>query len=183
MTVRHHPVIAFLVPSPFEILDLTGPVSVFERATTNGERHYSIQILSTRSSGTVETAGGMSIGNACKYSDYMGPIDTLIAIGGDGAVAQQSARTGEMVAERAPSIRRIASICTGAFILAGAGLLDGHRVATHWLWCDVLQSRYKNLKVERDPIFIKEDKFYTTAGVTAGIDLSLALVEEDLGTQ
>ena len=178
---RQHPVIAFLVASPFEILDLTGPSSVFERSTTNGERYYSIQILSTQSGGTVTTAGGMAIGNAVKYSDYAGSIDTLIAIGGDGAVAQQSSELPKWLRGRAPYIRRIASICTGAFLLAGAGLLDGRRVATHWQWCDLLQSRYKDLKVERDPIFIKEDKFYTTAGVTAGIDLSLALVEEDLG--
>jgi transcriptional regulator GlxA family with amidase domain len=156
-------------------------VSVFERGTVNGERYYSIQILSIQSGGTVTTAGGMTISNACKYSDYAGSIDTLIAIGGDGAVAEQSSELPKWLRERAPYIRRIASICTGAFLLAGAGLLDGHRVATHWLWCDLLQSRYKHLKVERDPIFIKEGKFYTTAGVTAGIDLSLALVEEDLG--
>jgi transcriptional regulator GlxA family with amidase domain len=181
MAARRHPVIAFLVPSPFEILDLTGPVSVFERATSNGERHYSLQILSIHSGGTVVTAGGMTISNASKFSDYAGPIDTLIAIGGDGAVAEQSPDLSKWLRQRAPHIRRIASICTGAFLLAGAGLLDGHRVATHWLWCDLLQSRYKDLKVERDPIFIKEGKVYTTAGVTAGIDLSLALVEEDLG--
>lgn len=181
MADRRRPVIAFLVASPFEILDLTGPSSVFERSTVNGERYYSIQILSTGSGGTIETAGGMTISNACKYSDYAGSIDTLIAIGGDGAVAPQSPELYKWLRARAPYIRRIASICTGAFILAGAGLLDGLRVATHWLWCDVLQSRYKELKVERDPIFIKEGKFYTTAGVTAGIDLSLALVEEDLG--
>jgi transcriptional regulator GlxA family with amidase domain len=123
----------------------------------------------------------MTVSNACKYSDYAGSIDTLIAIGGDGAVVQQSPELSKWLRQRAPRIRRIASICTGAFILAGAGLLDGHRVATHWLWCDLLQSRYKDLTVERDPIFIKEGKVYTTAGVTAGIDLSLALVEEDLG--
>ncbi|WP_239461985.1 GlxA family transcriptional regulator [Occallatibacter savannae] len=181
MTERHHPVIAFLVASPFEVLDLTGPSSVFERSTLNGERHYSIQILSTGSDGTVKTAGGMTIANACKFSDYSGPIDTLIAIGGDGAVVPQPPELANWLAERAPYIRRIASICTGAFILAGAGLLDGLRVATHWAWCDALQNRYKDLRVERDPIFIKEGKFYTTAGVTAGIDLSLALVEEDLG--
>jgi transcriptional regulator GlxA family with amidase domain len=155
MVERHRPVIAFLVPSPFEILDLTGPVSVFERATKNGERYYSIQILSTRSGCTVETAGGMTISNACKYSDYAGSIDTLIAIGGDGALAPQSPELHKWLQERAPYIRRIASICTGAFLLAGAGLLDGRRVATHWLWCDLLQSRYKYLQVERDTIFIK----------------------------
>ena len=178
---RHRPVIAFLVASPFEILDLTGPSSVFERATANGERYYAIQILSTQSGGTVTTAGGMAISNACKYSDYTGSIDTLIAIGGEGAVAPQSPELASWLRKRAAHTRRVTSICTGAFLLAAAGLLDGHRVVTHWQWCDLLQSRYKQLKVERDPIFIKEGKFYTTAGVTAGIDLSLALVEEDLG--
>jgi transcriptional regulator GlxA family with amidase domain len=178
---RQPPVIAFLVASPFEMLDLTGPASVFEHSTTSAGRYYSIQILSTQSGGTVKTAGGMTISNARKYSDYVGPIDTLIAIGGEGALAQQTPELFEWLRQRAPHARRVASVCTGAFILAGAGLLDGRRVVTHWGWCDLLMSRYKHLKVERDPIFIKDDKFYTTAGVTAGIDLSLFFVEEDLG--
>jgi transcriptional regulator GlxA family with amidase domain len=121
----------------------------------------------------------MTIGNACTFSDYAGSIDTLIAIGGDGADAPQE--LSKWLQDRAPHIRRIASFHTGTFLLAHAGMLDGCRVAAHWQWCDVLQSRYKQLKVECDPIFIKQGKFYTTAGVTAGIDLSLALVEEDLG--
>ena len=79
------------------------------------------------------------------------------------------------------SIRRIASICTGAFLLAAAGLLDGRRVATHWLWCEVLQAAISSSRWNVIPSSSKEDKYYTTAGVTAGIDLSLALVEEDLG--
>jgi transcriptional regulator GlxA family with amidase domain len=179
MTVRHHPVIAFVVPYPFEILDLTGPVSVFEHAAVNGERYYSIRILSTRSNGAVTTEGGMAIADTCKYSDYEGPIDTLI-VSGDPTVSPQPPELTKWVRERAAHTRRVASTWTGAFLLAGAGLLDGCRVATHWQYCDLLQSRYKNLKVERDPIYIKQGKFYTTAGVTSGIDLSLALVEEDL---
>ena len=179
--MRHHPVIVFVVPYPFEILDLTGPVSVFERAVVNGERHYSIRILSTRSNGAVTTEGGMIIADTCKYSDYVGPIDTLIVSGGVGAVTPQPPELTNWLRERAAHARRVASTCTGAFILAGAGLLDGCRVATHWQYCDLLQSRHKNLTVERDPIFIKQGKFYTTAGVTSGIDLSLTLVEEDLG--
>jgi len=83
--------------------------------------------------------------------------------------------------KRSSNIRRIASVCTGAFILAATGLIDGRRVTTHWRYLDDLIKRYKNLKVERDPIFIKDGKFYTTAGVSAGVDLALALVEEDLG--
>src|ERR1700678_3909471 len=82
---------------------------------------------------------------------------------------------------RAKRARRVASVCTGAFLLAASGLLDGRRVATHWRYCDLFLSRFKKLKVERDPIFLKDGKFYTTAGVSAGIDLALALVEEDLG--
>src|SRR5438093_1792742 len=78
-------------------------------------------------------------------------------------------------------IRIIASVWRGAFLLSALGLLDGRRVATHWRYCDLFASRFKNLQVERDPIFIKDGKFYTTAGVSAGIDLALALVEEDLG--
>ena len=179
--MRHHPVIAFVVPYPFEILDLTGPVSVFERAALHGERYYSIRILSTRSSGDVTTEGGMVIADTCKYSDYVGPIDTLIVSGGVGAVSPQPPELMNWLRERSVHTRRVASTCTGAFLLAGAGLLDGCRVATHWQYCDLLQSRHKNLTVERDPIFIKQGKFYTTAGVTSGIDLSLALVDEDLG--
>ena len=179
--MRHHPVIVFVVPYPFEILDLTGPVSVFERAVVDGERYYSIRILSTRSNGAVTTEGGMIIADTCKYSDYVGPIDTLIVSGGVGAVTPQPPELTNWLRERAAHARRVASTCTGAFILAGAGLLDGCRVATHWQYWDLLQSRHKNLTVERDPIFIKQGKFYTTAGVTSGIDLSLALVEEDLG--
>jgi transcriptional regulator GlxA family with amidase domain len=123
----------------------------------------------------------MVISDTRRYSDYLGPIDTLIVSGGVGVVAPQPPEVTEWLRGRAAYTRRVASTCTGAFLLAGAGLLDGCRVATHWQYCDLLQSRYKNLKVERDPIYIKQGKFYTTAGVTSGIDLSLALVEEDLG--
>jgi transcriptional regulator GlxA family with amidase domain len=123
----------------------------------------------------------MIIADTCKYSAYDGPIDTLIVSGGVGAVTPQPPELSNWLRVRAAHTRRVASTCTGAFLLAGAGLLDGCRVATHWQYCDLLQSRYKNLTVERDPIFIKQGKIYTTAGVTSGIDLSLALVEEDLG--
>jgi transcriptional regulator GlxA family with amidase domain len=175
------PVIAFLVPSPFELLDLTGPASVFEIPTTKGRPYYSIQILSTQAGDSISTSGGITISNVCKYSDYHGPIDTLIATGGEGAVGQQSPELLKWVRERASHTRRVASVCTGVFVVAGTGLLDGRRVATHWRYCDLLMSRYRKLKVERDPIFIKDEKFYSTAGVSAGIDLALALVEEDLG--
>src|SRR5580692_8971773 len=175
------PIIAFLVASPFELLDLTGPASVFAYATVRDRPYYSFRILSTTSGETVKSMGGIFIADTCTFSDYAGPIDTLIVVGGLGSVEHQASDVLEWLRKRAPRIRRITSVCTGAFLLAASGLLDGRRVATHWRYCDLFASRFKSLKVERDPIFMKDGKFYTTAGVSAGIDLALALVEEDLG--
>jgi transcriptional regulator GlxA family with amidase domain len=143
--------------------------------------YYSFRILSTTSGDTVKSMGAISIVDSCRFSEYTGPIDTLIVVGGIGSMEHQSAEVLEWLRKRASRIRRIASVCTGAFLLAASGLLDGRRVATHWRYCDLFASRFKKIKVERDPIFIKDGKFYTTAGVSAGIDLALALVEEDLG--
>src|SRR5260370_1483393 len=175
------PIIAFLVASPFDLLHLTGPASVFAYATVGDRPYYSFRILSTTSGETVKSMGGLVIADTCIFSDYAGPIDTLIVVGGLGSVDHQASDVLEGLRKRASRIRRIASVCTGAFLLAASGLLDGRRVATHWRYCDLFASRLKSLKVERDPIFMKDGKFYTTAGVSAGIDLALALVEEDLG--
>ncbi len=175
------PIIAFLVASPFEVLDLAGPASVFIYSMVKDKPYYSLRILSTTSGDTVKSMGGLSIGATCRFSEYADPIDTLIVVGGLGSVEHPSPELLQWLRERAPRIRRVASVCTGAFILAASGLLDGRRVATHWRHCDLFASRFEHLRVERDPIFIKDGKFYTTAGVSAGIDLALALVEEDLG--
>src|ERR1700730_13216260 len=175
------PIIAFLVASPFEVLDLAGPASVFIYSMVKDKPYYSLRILSTTSGDTVKSMGGLFLGATCRFSEYADPIDTLIVVGGLGSVEHQSPELLRWLRERASRIRRVASVCTGAFILAASGLLDGRRVATHWRYCDLFVSRFRHLKVERDPIFIKDGKFYTTAGVSAGIDLALALVEEDLG--
>ena len=175
------PVIAFLVASPFELLDLTGPAAVFAYPMVEGKPYYSFRILSTTSGDTVRSMGGLSIVETCKFSEYAGPIDTLIVVGGIGSVEDQPPEVLQWLRKRASRIRRVASVCTGAFILAASGLLDDKRVATHWRYCDLLATRFEHLKIEREPIFIKDGKFYTTAGVSAGIDLALALVEEDLG--
>jgi transcriptional regulator GlxA family with amidase domain len=175
------PVIAFLVASPFELLDLTGPASVFAYPMVRDRPYYLFQILSTTSGDTVQGMGGISVADTRRFTDYTGPIDTLIVVGGAGSVEHQPSDLLEWLRKSESRIRRIASVCTGAFILAASGLLDGKRVATHWRYCDLLAGRFKHLKIERDPIFIKDGKFYTTAGVSAGIDLALALVEEDLG--
>ena len=88
---------------------------------------------------------------------------------------------GDWVRQRATRARRVASVCTGAFLLASAGLLDGRRAATHWKYCAKLAERFPAVHVEPDPIFVCDGSVWTSAGVTAGIDLALALVEEDLG--
>jgi hypothetical protein len=95
--------------------------------------------------------------------------------------ASRDARTVRWVRRQAQHARRVASVCTGAFLLAEAGLLDGRRAVTHWARCDEFAARYPNVRVEPDPIFIRDGALWTSAGVTAGIDLALALVEEDLG--
>lgn len=130
----------------------------------------------------VQSVGGFTLGNACFYADYVGPIDTLIAIGGEGAMIEfHPPELIRWLRRRSAHVRRLASVCTGAFMLAAAGLLDGKRATTHWSYIDQLADRYGNLTIERDPIFVKDGKTYTTAGISAGIDLALALVEEDFG--
>jgi transcriptional regulator GlxA family with amidase domain len=109
-------------------------------------------------------------------------LDTLLVAGGEGAeAAAEDPALVDWVRERATRARRVASVCTGAFLLAAAGVLDGRRAATHWMYCARLAERFPAVRVEPDPIFVCDGSVWTSAGVTAGIDLALALVEEDLG--
>jgi len=111
-------------------------------------------------------------------------VDTLIVSGGAGArAACRSKATLRAVSVVARSCRRVASVCTGAFVLAAAGLLDGRRATTHWAFCEELARAHPRVSVQRDPIFVRHGSVWTSAGVTAGIDLALALVEEDLGRE
>jgi transcriptional regulator GlxA family with amidase domain len=174
-------VIAFLVASPFELLDLAGPASVFSYPRVDGNPHYILKILSTDNYQGVQSSAGLTISNSGHFSKYHGPIDTLIAVGGEGSLKKQAHDVIRWIRRRSLYARRVASVCTGAFLLASTGLLDGRHVTTHWRHLDLLAERHKHLLIERDPIFIKDGKFYTTAGVSAGIDLALFLVEEDLG--
>jgi transcriptional regulator GlxA family with amidase domain len=110
------------------------------------------------------------------------PLDTLIVAGGQGAIrGAEDARLVEWLKRRAGAARRTASVCTGAFLLAATGLLDRRRAVTHWDYCDLLRRLHPDVTVEPDPIFVHDGPIWSSAGVTAGIDLSLALVEEDLG--
>ena len=116
--------------------------------------------------------------------EVVGSIDTLLVAGGAGTRrAASDPRVIRWVRDAAARSRRVTSVCSGAFVLAEAGLLDGRRATTHWEWCDTLAQRYPAIDVERDAIFVRDGNTYTSAGVTAGMDLALALVEEDLGAQ
>jgi transcriptional regulator GlxA family with amidase domain len=117
-----------------------------------------------------------------RLSGVRGDIDTLMVAGGDGTAEALGDRALiDGVLRLAGRSRRVTSVCSGAFILAEAGLLDGRRATTHWSWCDALAARYPAITVEPDPIFVRDGNVSTSAGVTAGMDLALALVEDDLG--
>ncbi len=174
-------VIAFIVAPPVDLLNLIGIASVFSYPVVEGKPSYALKILSTSSEPEVQGMAGISVSNGVLFSEYNGPIDTLIAISGEGALGQLSPDLFRWIRKRAARVRRIASVCTGTFMLAPTGVLDGKRITTHWHHVDKLTKLYPHLRVEKDPIYIKDGNVYTTAGVTAGIDLALGFVEEDLG--
>jgi transcriptional regulator GlxA family with amidase domain len=168
-----------------QLLDVTGPLQVFASANdfmakAGQARPYAIRLVAP-SGLSVYASAGIAL-----VADPLPPVetsvDTLIVAGGEGVdTASMDAELVDWLRERTRRARRTASICTGAFLLAACGVLDGRRAATHWLHCAELARRYPAVHVESDPIFVRDDSIWTSAGVTAGIDLALALVEEDLG--
>lgn len=165
-------------------LDLIGPWDVFFLANTLREkrRPYELELVSGDDSDAVLSCGGISMGSHRPASDCRGTIDTLIIpAAGMTAKTMPTERGLAVVRRLAARSRRVVSICGGAMILAAAGLLDGRRATTHWLIAPELATRFPKIDVQPDSIFVKDGNVYTSAGVTAGIDLALALVEEDLG--
>jgi transcriptional regulator GlxA family with amidase domain len=169
------------------LLDLTGPFTVFWSAcwfqTQRGEPGYDRRVATVRG-GPMLTADGMTVVTEplSNFDDV--PIDTLVVPGAldmEGALKDKALI--EWIATHAPRARRICSVCTGAFVLAASGLLNGKRVVTHWASADALAAQFPNLRVEADAIFVRDDPVWSSAGVSAGIDLALALVQEDCGRQ
>lgn len=164
-----------------QLLDVTGPVEVFSMASRLAGSAYSVEVVATGGE-AIETSSGLSLVPHAALRGHRGPIDTLIVAGGAGvAKAEHDDKLVRWLARAAQRSRRVASVCNGAFLLARAGLLDGRRVTTHWAACAELARRYPRVAVQPDPIFVQDGNVYTSAGVTAGMDLTLALVEEDLG--
>jgi transcriptional regulator GlxA family with amidase domain len=173
-----------------QILDVTGPLEVFARTARwlvdHGARRepaYAVELLAARR-GIVRSSSGLELVVRRSLAEVRHGIDTLLVAGGIGARRVPSDRALIAWLRRtAPRVRRLASVCTGAFLLAEAGLLDGRRATTHWGACAQLAARYPKVSVEPDPIFVRDGRVYTSAGVTAGMDLALALVEEDHGRE
>ncbi len=166
-----------------QILDLTGPSEVFAIADRLRPGSYATELIAA-CQGELPTSGGLRLVADRGIGQCDQRIDTLIVAGGIGV--RDACRDQELVAwlrSAATRCRRVASVCTGAFLLAEAGLLDGRRATTHWSACETLAKRHPQVSVEMDAIFVADGAVFSSAGVTAGIDLALALVEDDLGSQ
>jgi transcriptional regulator GlxA family with amidase domain len=168
-----------------QLLDVAGPLQVFatanELAQEAGEPLPYVPHVVAPQAGPVVTSAGLPLVAEALPSGRQGP-DTLLIAGGFGVHdLAADPRVLRWIVHRAEQARRIASVCTGAYALAAAGLLDGRRVTTHWRHCAELARRYPSLHVETDPIFLRDGDVWTSAGVTAGIDLALAFVEADCG--
>jgi len=168
-------------------LDLVGPHEVFTAAAQVARRMggeagaYRVEVAAAEP-GPLLTTRGLTVVADRSLASIRGPIDTLIVVGGEGAgrAAADPALSG-WVTRAARRSRRVASVCTGAFVLAAAGVLDGRCATTHWGSCDELARRFPDVTVDPDPIFVRDGNVWTSAGVTAGMDLALALVDDDLG--
>jgi len=178
-------VIEVLAYPSVQLLDVTGPVQVFASANdfateAGATPPYELRVV-TQAGPSVTASAGVGLA-AIPLPAIGAPLDTLMIAGGQG-VETAAADPGlvDWVRQRAKDARRVASVCTGAFLLAASGVLDGKRATTHWSLCAELARRFPAIRVEPDPIFVRDGSIWTSAGVTAGIDLALALVEQDLG--
>lgn len=160
-------------------LDLVGPMDAFDQANTPNTP-YEVSVIGLSSKSFVAHSG--LVFKPHQTLQTVGEIDTLIIPGGAGSRDPEISRMlTPWLRAHAPECRRVATVCTGAYLLAPTGLLDGRRVTTHWRHAVDLARRFPALKVEADAIYLKSEKFYTSAGISAGIDLTLALIEEDYG--
>ena len=180
--------IAFLLPDEVQLLDFAGPHDVFTTANQilsyegiAKSAHYKLTLISHRKRITVNGGQAVSIGDCLSFTSFNRRVDTLVVLSGPTFSSHNLAKRSAWIGNYAPRARRIVSICTGAFALAEAGLLNGKRAATHWLYCKQFAARFPDVTVDSESIYVKQGSIYTSAGVSAGIDLALALVEEDHG--
>ena len=183
---RH--VVILAVPQT-SLLEVAGPLEVFSlvsiklrEAGRSHAREYRVHLVSATRGPLAPGITGVHLDTECHFAEYDGPIDTLLIVGGlDVWEDRRDPQLLQWIRERAQHARRFGSICTGAFLLAETGLLDDRHVTTHWYFCERLAREYPQLAVDPDPIFIHDGALWTAAGVTAGIDVALAMVEDDVG--
>jgi transcriptional regulator GlxA family with amidase domain len=175
--------VVIVVYDGVQLLDVAGPVEVFDGARRAQGGSYRVRVASVGGR-DVTTSAGVRLGAEFDLTDAADDLDTMIVAGGWGyAEAMRDREIVGQVRRLAARARRVASVCTGAFVLAEAGLLDGRRATTHWAYCAGLAETYPAVSVEPDAIFVRDGQVVTAAGVTAGVDLALSLVEEDHGSE
>ncbi|MGI5379626.1 GlxA family transcriptional regulator [Streptomyces sp. CA-251387] len=170
--------VLFVLFDDVQSLDVTGPLEVFVGAEQHSPGTYRIRTASL-DGGPVRTSGGLTVVPDQALADAPEP-HTLVVPGGQGTRRPHPGLT-DWLRAHGPRAERLVSVCTGAILLAAAGLLDGRRATTHWAYCDKLARDHPAVEVDPDPIYVRDGHVATSAGVTSGIDLALALVEEDLG--
>lgn len=170
--------IALLIFPGFQLQDVAGPLAAFEAANGAVASTYRLRVVAEEAGAVASSCGIAILAERATGS----AVDTLIVSGGCGkAEAAVSEKTLSYIGDSARRARRTASVCTGAFLLAAAGLLAGKHATTHWAHVDEFRRAYPKVKVEPDQIFIRDGDIWTSAGITAGIDLALALIADDLG--
>jgi transcriptional regulator GlxA family with amidase domain len=175
VTARH---VAFFIYPHFNLIDLSGPLDAFALATEIARGSYRFSVMSL-DGGEIASGSGAKVMSETAVTEG---IDTLVIVGDCGMDNREvPTQTINFIRTAAGRARRTASVCMGAFLLAASGLLDGRRATTHWRFATKLQAMYPAVKVEGDRIFLNERGVWTSAGMTAGIDMTLALIEEDLG--
>lgn len=174
--------VAMVLFPDFLLLDMAGPMEVFSIANRylTSEAHYQLSTVSAQS-GPLRASNGVSVLADQPLDQAIGPYDLLLVPGGPGAYGTQQPELIEWLGEAVPRAVCYGSICTGAFILGEAGLLDGFRVTTHWHYTDQLARRFPQARVENDQIYVQDRNLLTSGGVTAGIDLALSVVARDHG--
>jgi transcriptional regulator GlxA family with amidase domain len=172
--------IGFLIFPDFQLLDAAGPIAAFEIAARfSPSPAYALTVLSAEGGPIRSSSGAAMVTDSIAEAP---PLDTLIVAGGEGTRGPAiDRRVLDFVRQVAAGDRRVASVCSGAYILAEAGVLEGRRATTHWGQCGPLQRRYPGVRVQPDRIFVRDGPIWTSAGITAGIDLALAMIAEDLG--
>jgi transcriptional regulator GlxA family with amidase domain len=171
--------VAFVVFEGFQSMALAA-MPVFEYANFSaGETLYDVRVVS-ENGGTLRASGGLNVGTEAFGAQV---FDTVVVVGGDAILEQATQGVLDYLRASAQTARRTASICSGAFVMAQAGLLERRRATTHWAYARQLQDRFPSIKVEADRIFVIDGSIWTSAGMTAGIDLALAMVEKDHGAE